>query len=206
MEYPFEGKLCASPNKAFAPTIVFLPHYGGSYATSKRHQEMVSAMGFDSFAFNFSLNNVPLRVDQMAEVLREGMIERWTRELEVVLETLKGPKIIYSFSLPSISLPALQFKKPRRDVVGWVCDGGPFTELWGNLWNFHTYQMPVRFKPIRYARTGISHLFIGGFTYSSRVRKWMSAFPVGVPGITNVRGCIAKFAENTRSIDDLLTN
>ncbi len=181
MKYPLEGRLQKSPDKVFEPTIVFIHNFGGNYASTKRHQEMVLAMGFDCFSFTFSLSSIPLSGEQMMEALRVGMIERWSEELETVLECIEGPKILFTFSFPSIALPALLYKQRRKDVIGWVCDGGPFEHLWQNLWHFYSFQRPEKFKALRWIRTELAWVVFGGIPYSKRLKKWIPALDPKLP-------------------------
>lgn len=179
--YPFEGHLRKAPVKAFEPTIIFIHNFGGTHATTRRYQEMVNTMGFDCFSFTLGLCSIPLSTEQKKAALREGMIDRWTKELEIVLEAIEGPKIMYTFSFPSVTVPALLYRSKRKDVLGWVCDGGPFLNLWQNLWNFFTYQSPVRNRLLRAAKTESAHFLFGGMTYKKRLLKWIPALDPSFP-------------------------
>jgi pimeloyl-ACP methyl ester carboxylesterase len=184
--YPFEGRLHRAAVKAFEPTIVFIHNFGGTHATTRRYQEMVGTMGFDSFSFTLGLCSIPLSARQKREALRVGMIEHWTKELEIVLEALDGPKIMYTFSFPSVTVPALLYRSQRRDVLGWVCDGGPFLNLWQNLWNFYSYQSPVPSRALRAWKTESAYFVFGGHWYRQRLRRWVPALDPQFP-ILSVR-------------------
>lgn len=185
-DYPFEGRLHKAAVKAFEPTIVFIHNFGGTHATTRRYQEMVGKMGFDSFSFTLGLCSIPLSLEQKREALRVGMIEEWTKELEIVLEALEGPKIVYTFSFPSVTVPALLYRSKRRDVLGWVCDGGPFLNLWQNLWNFYSFQMPIKSRVRRAVKTETAFFVFGGHTYKQRLKKWVPALDPQFP-ILSVR-------------------
>lgn len=185
-EWPCGGRMNYAPDRRFKATVVFVHNFGGNRSSTKYHQDFVSQLGFNHFSFNLSAMASPREgwrsvKEQAAVALREGVVERWTRELEWVLESVEGPKILYSFSFPSVSLPSLLARSPRRDVTGWVCDGGPFIEGWGCMWNFFTYYQPVQNLAMRALLTQYSYFVLGGPRFSRLARKWMKKFPPAMP-------------------------
>jgi pimeloyl-ACP methyl ester carboxylesterase len=170
-------------------TVIFIHHYGGSRATSHWHQSLVNDMGFDAFAFDLSGNRIPQWSGRFPENLEfhSGVIERWADELNAVLDTISGPKILYSFSFPSVAVPAALFRRPRADVRAWICDGGPFLEMMSCQWNLFTSGYPVPNPLKRAALTAYSYTRMGGPLYTLRVHKWVRALSPDLP-ILSIRG------------------
>jgi pimeloyl-ACP methyl ester carboxylesterase len=181
---PGQGRLRRAPDKRFAPTVVFLHHFGGNRGTTRRHQDMVLEMGFDCYSFNLSANVIPtfegLRPRHL-EAFRRGVIEHWAAELAAVLDGLEGRKILFSFSFPSVTVPALLGPRPRADVTAWICDGGPFIDMWPCMWNLFTYTRPELGVAKRLALTGVSYAAMGGPFYRLGVTGWMHGLDPGFP-------------------------
>lgn len=170
--WPFDGRLYSA---ARSPTVIFVPHFGGTRATSRRHRVLVNELGYHAFAFNLGLNVVPSTAKEVWAATREDMVARWSRELECVCEAIEGPKVIYSFSFPSISFAAMMARKRRRDVVGWICDGGPFFNLWGNFWKLRSHEYVIANPAQRLASVTLGYMLMRGPLYAGRALQWMEA-------------------------------
>ena len=164
-------------------TVVFIHHYGGNRSTSRRHQRLMRGLGFDVMAFELSHNEIPewrgLRPKHLP-LKKGGPIAAWVTELEAVLDRIPGPKIIFSFSFPSVTVPALLGQRPRSDVRAWICDGGPFLDMFQCQLNLFTHAQPTRgWRKVLLAAA--AWLVMGGPLYAGRVRKWMKNLNPSLP-------------------------
>lgn len=178
------GRLREPKESIHDATVVFIHHFGGSRATSRKHQDLVLSAGFRASAFDLSGNVIPSWKGLWPKDVHgfdRGMIERWARELEIVLDSLAGTKILYSFSFPSACVAALLGARPRADVRGWICDGGPFLDIWQCMWNLFTYAERTPNGLKRLGLTTISYWMAGGPDYVRRVRRWTSRLDPALP-------------------------
>jgi len=171
IEYP-KPRLSRAETRLFKETIVFIHHFGGHGASTKRHQDFVNEIGFDCISFTLDCEWKP----EMDMTLREV----WCEQLTSVLDQTPGDKIIYSFSSLSMIVPQVLVEDGRKDIRAWVCDGGPFLELFHCFQNYYTYQMNVTgFKNV--VLTAIGYILMGAVGLNQKVRRWMRAFPTDVP-------------------------
>jgi hypothetical protein len=186
-ELPFAARLTKAPQRKFRETIVFLHHFGGNRSSSKRHQELVGKLGFDSISFNLSYNALPnwksplvaLR-NLMKSAQEKNLVTIWSEELNALLNEIEGPKILYTFSSPSTAALQTLAEEQRQDVKGWICDGGPFLDLYNCLLRYYREEtmLPRWLHPVG-AAMGY-HLF-GGYTFSRRTQEWLANFPKDLP-------------------------
>lgn len=187
------GEFRPSQNKRFEPVVVFVHHFGGRHSSSLRHQNMMLKMGFDCYAFDLSFNeppnqiNLPAAVQRLVQARRESVIEVWRQELKTALDQIDRAKIIFSFSFPSVTVPALLAEEPRTDVLAWITDGGPFLDEWKCMWNLFTWAFPVPNLALRALRTTYGFVWLGGLSYDRNVQRWMNRIEPRFP-ILSIRG------------------
>ncbi|MBX3020803.1 MAG: hypothetical protein KF799_03940 [Bdellovibrionales bacterium] len=173
-EWPGNG-LFREAKTASPATVVFVHQYAGNRDSSRQHQDMVLAMGFNSFSFNLTPR------------LRDASIPIWADELGAVLDAVEGPKILYSFSFPSVSVPTLLARAPREDVKAWICDGGPFSEIWRCYWNLLTH-FKIGHPIPRFFATSRNFFAAGGWRYDSWVRRNLALMqPLPILSIRNTQ-------------------
>ncbi len=185
-ELPFDAQILPAATKRFRETIVFVHHFGGSQRTVLRHIKLVNTLGFDAVRFNLKFNDLKLgQALPIASNLRFGASYVWADQIEAILNSIPGRKIIYSFSMPSLgALGAIAHRK-ASDIAGWVCDGGPFLQLLRCTWNLLTeeYSIDNRFKRALYS--GLAYFLFGGVEIS--VPGWMQSLPDKFP-VLSIRG------------------
>lgn len=148
--------------------MVFLHQFGGNRESSYRHQDMVLDMGHNSFAFDLRPGATKTSIDD------------WARDLKRVLDSLQGDKILYTFSFPSVAVPALLGRRQRADVRGWISDGGPFCDVWHCVRRLLAKRK--RGNPIaRLIRTWQAWRNFGGFDYDVNVRRWLESLDPEFP-------------------------
>lgn len=171
------------------PTLIFVHHFGGNQNTSRRHQDFFNSHGYDTASFTLSWTHAQtVGLKPSLEWIRllqhsfwHGLIETWTQELKNALDQTDGPKIIYSFSFPSVTVPSLLSQDPRQDVWGWICDGGPFVQTRECITNFFTYIMPIQNQALRKIMATSMHFVLGGSNFDHRARGWLAPVPPDLP-------------------------
>jgi pimeloyl-ACP methyl ester carboxylesterase len=165
--WPSNGQYRETIPPSFKPTVVFIHNYGGNRTTTHRYQDMVLDMGYNCFSFD------------LVRGFGYGTVHTYISQLREVLETVPGPKIVYSFSFPSVSAAAV-LAEGRTDIKAWICDGGPFAEIWSCYNNLLT-RMQRGNALTRPLITSWIWFSAGGSKYYSSVAKWLNAIKPGFP-------------------------
>jgi pimeloyl-ACP methyl ester carboxylesterase len=179
---PFEGELHRSEKRRHAETVVFIHHYGGSKKTVLRHVRVVNDLGFDAVAFNlfhFEIGKAP-KLPITAD-LKFGTRYLWAQQIEAILNSVPGKKIVYSFSMPSISAVDAISRRQGGDVAALICDGGPFLDLPACTWNLYTHEYVVKSRILRgvFTAAGLAMFGLGvKADLPGQFRKIPAGFPV----------------------------
>lgn len=198
LKLPYDGELLLSPNKKFKETIVFVHHFGGNKRTTKRHQNLVLELGFDCVTFNLFENSQGKEIDGFERVKRlilhlfkgkKTYVANWTKELNDILNSIEGSKIIFSLSSPSTSAVGVLGKLKRKDIKAWVCDGGPFVQIWSCFKNYAALETKTKNPIISYIHTTLGFIFFGGLGYNRRMTLWLKDLPKDLP-ILNFRAAL----------------
>ena len=136
-----KGKHHLSDNKKYNVLIILIHHLGGVPEQFKYHIEFLNQSGFDVYTYSFFLSGKEKWKEffPMIKKNKTGIVETWAEELKQQLNRLRGDKIIFSFSYPSLS--ALLVASERKDIKALICDGGPFSHLFSASWRFFTYHL-----------------------------------------------------------------
>lgn len=104
-------------------------HYGGHKFSFKRQIEFLNGMGVDVYTFDLPYSD--MRKMRKWPVSSKGAALRhaWADGISRVLEAVSGPKFVYSFSSPSAAALDAMARRNFHDIRGWICDGGPFTDI-----------------------------------------------------------------------------
>lgn len=201
---PFEGEWGRAPERKFKETVVFVHHFGGSKRTVLRHVKMANDLGFDTVRFPLVFNKmVPAQQLPITADLKFGARHVWAGQIESVLNSIPGRKIVYSFSMPSNGALEAIAKRRAKDVVAWVCDGGPFLQILKCSWNLFEHQFRVESKILRGVYTGFSY-FIFGHGIVEETPKLLAMFPDGFP-VLSIRGAKDPLVPQD-AIDDVFKN
>ena len=184
---PFKAQYHSAEKKQYAETIVFVHHFGGSAKSMSYHVQLVNSLGFDAVTFDLLFNEVRGgRHLPITAHLKFGARFVWTEQIEAILNALPGEKFIYSFSMPSNSVLAALAHRRAEDVLGWICDGGPFLDLGRCVWNAFEHEMKISNRFLRGLMTAGSLLFYGpGF--EGEAAALMRGLPARFP-ILSIRG------------------
>ncbi len=171
----------ASPR--FEESILFIHHYGGNAQSTRRHQEFLNRIGYHCASITLSFNQwkewqlkVPISKDRSL-----GLWRIWADEIEDTLDNIPGNKIIFSFSSPSSSVALALGRRQQKDVKAWICDGGPFFNMWSCLWNYFTHESPIKNRLIRAGVTTSALQFFMGLKFEDDFKKSLRKLPAGFP-------------------------
>ena len=179
---PHKGELFRAKNKKFAPTVVFVHHVGGSKATVRRHQEFLAELGFDSVSFGLSFHTLAtIQGFPVTNDFKLGVLEVWTEELHQVLTAIPGKKIVFSFSMPSAAAAVAIAERNALDVAGWVCEGGPFVQLFKCCWNFFGIHKKIKNPLLRGVFATTLYASLKGEKMAQRIQHSIHALPTRFP-------------------------
>lgn len=185
---PCEGEFFPSPNKKYRETIILVHHFGGNIHELKRHQLFYNELGFDCVGFNLSFQNIqtlnkwPLTAD-----FKFGPRAVWVEEIERVLNFVSGPKIIVSFSFPSIAAAQAIARRWAADVKAWICEGGPFVQVWRCYWNYMKVVRNIQNPILLSSLATLSYQLLNGPRVEQDLQEALQKMPQGFP-ILSIRG------------------
>lgn len=172
--------------KKHAETILLIHHMGGSHRTTNRHSRYFNRLGYDCVSFDLLLgtNLKNLFLHPLLKKGTKGVFTIWTKQIEEILNKVPGPKIICSFSGPSLS--ALVAAAPRTDIVKVICDGGPFTNIYENSRHVFDLEMNVT-HPLLNSTLAFVATVVWGYRPLRKLHKALEAWSPNVP-ILSIRG------------------
>ena len=122
---PFGGRYHVPEEVKFEPTIVIVPFYKAKPNQPLRHVNFFLDLGYRVCQFDLRVLE-PWRINSLfSSQNRFGMKAIWTDQIEAVLNSVPGPKIVFAFSNPSASAIEAIVRRQATDVRGLVCDSGP---------------------------------------------------------------------------------
>jgi len=176
------GRKVAAKTRRFRETVLFFPWLHGTESQLASHQSFVAELGFDSIAFK--LSGTTNRIWQRIPLLKKvdfHLRQLWQEEVLAAMREVSGPKILYSFSLPSTAVAEALAQVGCRDISAWICDGGPFFELPKCMWNYYTYVEPEKFLPKKLAQITLGLQAVGYPRLVSEVSSALRQLPDGFP-------------------------
>ena len=179
--FPYEGEMFYPDKKKFEEIIIFTHHYGGHKKHVQRHIQFVNEIGFQAFAFN--LYPQPFKGSlHLVKKMKFGFLSlssQWKKQIQKILTTIKGRKIIFSFSFSGNLVSSMVHKHP--DVKALVLDGGPFARPIRNPWLYLSHQEMVS-NPILRALTIIPwNIFFNFFLLKFRIHQSLKKLPATFP-------------------------
>ncbi|PIT99338.1 MAG: hypothetical protein COT74_10055 [Bdellovibrionales bacterium CG10_big_fil_rev_8_21_14_0_10_45_34] len=171
--------------KKFDESVLIVPFFGAELSQLRRHIQFLNELGFDVYAIQFSEPR-PRHWFTWNGGFKLGLKHRWAREISLALNRLPGKKIIYGFSNPASSAIEAVSIRRARDVVGAVCDSGPFMSLWKCNWRYLTESYGVT-SPTAKFPLAVATLFLWGADHETSLSKDFEKLPGGFP-ILSIRG------------------
>lgn len=185
---PCDGEYFPSPHKQFRETIILVHHFGGSKMSMKRHQQFYNELGYDCVGFNLSFQNIhnlnkwPLTAD-----FKFGPRAVWVEEIERIFNAVAGPKIVVSFSFPSIAAVQAMGRRWASDIRAWITEGGPFVQVWRCYWNYVGVEKKIQNPLLRASLATLSYEVLAGAKVESDLAESLQKLPAGFP-ILSIRG------------------
>jgi pimeloyl-ACP methyl ester carboxylesterase len=186
-ESPFNGETLKASHRRYEETVVFVHHFGGSKKTVLRHARLMNELGFDAFVFDLKINDFKSIQPPLTAYFQFGVRFIWADQIEEVLNSVPGKKIVYSFSMPSNSTLMAMSRRHAFDITSWVCDGGPFLDLVRCTWNLFTNAYPIKWVPLRFAASLFGYFYFGGLQAAREIGPMLDSLPNQFP-ILSIRG------------------
>jgi pimeloyl-ACP methyl ester carboxylesterase len=145
----------------------------------------MNQLGYSCVTFDLYKSGSPHQsLSYVAEKPLIPFYKTHVQQISDVLESVKGPKIVFCFSGPSLA--GLIATSTRSDVVAYICDGGPFREMWACTYRmFHQLKI-IPTRPLQAIGTTLS-FFLWGVNSFSEFKKALKHWPKKVP-ILSLRG------------------
>ena len=171
------------------PVIVMIHNMWGSHKTFKRHVDFFNSHGYSCITFDLirgsrSSDSAPTQ-DSLKNTFR-FLYLNWVEQISDVLDSIPGPKILFSFSGPSLA--ALISASVRTDIYSYICDGGPFKELWQCIYRMYTLEKPIKNPILRFCMTTLSCVLWGPWA-SAHLARALHHWPSRVPVLSIRGGC-----------------
>ncbi len=183
---PSGGEILYSPHKKYRETIVFVPFFGAKKSSLKRHAELANELGYDCVLFNLKFNFSDFDGTLFSSQAEVGIKHIWADQIEAVLNSLPGNKIVFALSNPCASAIEAVSRRHAADITGLVCDSGPTADLFKSMLNYYQYEEPIRALPLRWAKAfSMSLLWSPNFT--SALHKDLEKLPAHFK-ILSIRG------------------
>lgn len=152
----------------------------GSHKSFHRHIPFFNDLGYSCVTFNLydvsrEEEGSPTRFLDFFSFLSRNL----KHQITDVLDSVPGPKIVFSFSGPS--LPAMVAVGRRDDVVKYVCDGGPFTDIWQCTYRMSQMMTGTSLLPVKFLWTTIGVIRWGPKAVErlhDTLKKWPKTLPI----------------------------
>lgn len=157
-------------------------HFGGSPISLARHLLLANEMGFDAVAFQLKFNRITLmQFPPVTRNYRFGAPEVWAEQISDILASIPERKVLFSLSSPGSGALLSIARRNPQDIIGWICDGGPFAQIQRCLWNLFTHEYTVANPVTRIAKTRFAVHLLGGRRYKKTCDDALSLIPPRFP-------------------------
>lgn len=146
---PENGTFHPSKEKKFQEVILLIPYFGAHEASMKRHIQFLNDLGYDCATLELHDDWKKIPRHLLSSQGQFGLKHVWSDQIENLLNTLPGKKILFSFSNPSASAIEVIARRQAADIRGLICDGGPSGRLWNSMVNYFKHEKPVPLLPLR---------------------------------------------------------
>lgn len=183
---PFGGRLHIPEKLLYEPVIVLVPFYRAKSSQMQRHVQFLLDEGFRVAQFDLSYLEDWKPPKIVSSHIVFGQKGVWSDQVEAVLNSIPGPKIVYAFSNPSASAIEAIARRHATDVLGLICDSGPSGMILNSIAKMLKQENRGGWLPVRWLNA--LALSIG---WSPKFRTAISAdlekIPEGFP-ILSIRG------------------
>ena len=109
----------------------------------------------------------------------------WQHQIQAVLDHVVGEKIVYGFSGPSLA--GFCACKGRKDIKKYICDGGPFTQLYNNTKSYFYEDLRIRNPWLNSVTAYLGTALWGGKRGLKNLNTTLLQWPKNIP-ILSIRG------------------
>jgi hypothetical protein len=167
------------------PTVVLIHNMWGNHRILHRHVKLFHDLGYNCVTFNlYKASTIkdphPFGFFQKFKTMHQ----LWVEQVEDVLNSVDGDKIIFAMSGPSIA--GIIAGSGRTDITHLICDCGPFREVWACTYRLLTQIWHIPTPPLRAIFTTWS-VFLWGMNAFHRSQKALRQWNKMVP-ILSIRG------------------
>lgn len=169
-----------------APTVILIHNMWGSYKTMHRHVKLFNELGYNTVSFNLTRASRDPDSSPIHGIRRwRFTYSLWIDHITDVLNSVDGQKIIFSFSGPSLS--GLIATHDRTDILAYICDGGPFEDVWACTVRMFRQETKI---PTEFLRKILVTFGVGqwGPFAVQHLHECLSQWAPAIP-ILSVRGC-----------------
>jgi uncharacterized protein len=169
------------------PTVVLIHHMWGNHHILQRHVQLFHELGYNCATFNIYRASTirdphPFRFHHNFQ----SMHQLWAEQVKDVLDSLEGKKIIFAMSGPSIA--GLIAASQRPDVTHFICDSGPFKEIWQCTYRLLDQIWHIPTPPLRALFT-TGAVFLWGPAAFKNSQSALARWKKNVP-ILSIRGSL----------------
>jgi pimeloyl-ACP methyl ester carboxylesterase len=174
-----------SAGAAALPTVVFIHNMWGSHKVTLRHVRLMNRLGYNCATFDvYKSTSIKETLTLSFKKPIAFLYKDIVHQIEDVLDAIPGNKIIFGFSGPSLC--GFIAAGPRTDVKAYICDGGPFKEIWECTLRMFEQQTQIPTRALKATATTASILYWGVHAFS-HFHETMSDWPSNRP-ILSLRG------------------
>ncbi len=152
----------------------------GNHKTFWRHVDWFNRQGYTCVTFNlFQASSISKDHSYTTRHYFSFMYRNWIHQITDVLDSIPGPKIIFSLSGPSLS--GLIAASKRTDIEKYICDGGPFKNCFICTYRMFATEKEIKNPLLRFLWTMISCLYWGPFAFShltKALKLWNPKIPI----------------------------
>lgn len=186
LHLPFSGEVRLSDNKKFKETVVIVPFFSAKKGQLSRHIEFLNELGYDVVTFNLKNSIKDTKGTLFSSNLGLGFKHIWADQIEAILNSIAGTKIVFAFSNPSASAIEAIVRRHATDVRGLICDSGPSGDILNSLVNYYEREQPLKFFAFRWA-AALATTIAWSPEYNRAIHKDIEALPTSFK-ILSIRG------------------
>ncbi|MBK7844967.1 MAG: alpha/beta hydrolase [Bdellovibrionales bacterium] len=179
---PYSGFRRRASLKKYEEVIIFVHQFGGSPIALARHLLLANEMGFDAVAFQLKFNRIRLmQFPPLTRNYRFGAPEVWAEQISDILASIPERKVLFTLSSPGSGALLSIARRNPQDVVGWICDGGPFAQIQRCLWNLFTHEYTITNPVSRIVKASFAVQLLGGRRYKKTCDDALAQLPPRFP-------------------------
>lgn len=196
----YQGELFPAKDKKYEELIFFVPFFEGTKVQLRKHIEFVNALGFDAFAFHLWEAPIPpLNISGILNFKKTmkdyaffsssgefGLRHIYADQIEHLLNLFKQPKIVYSFSNPSVGAIKALSLRGCSDIRGLICDSGPSSRFVKSVSKLND-QQKFPHQKLKALGMTLAMSLIWGLQVADDLKNYLDRFPKNFP-LLSIRG------------------